>query len=65
MKDMKLGQVLKIIIQSVYKRSKMSKKEAIFFRLVLFYIGSTKVGPKSRHFMPVKGPAFKKIVIFK
>ena len=66
MKDMQLGQVLKIIFQSVYKRLKMSKKERqFFFRFVLFYIGSTKVGRKSRHFMPMKGPAFKKIFIFK
>ena len=41
------------------------KRKAIFFRFVLFQIGSTKVGRKSRYFMPVKGPGFKEIFIFK
>ena len=66
MKDMELGQVLKIIFQSVYKRLKMSKKEGQFFVASCYFIWvGRKVGRKSRHFMPVKGLAFKKMFIFK
>ena len=43
----------------------VKKRKAIFFRFVLCHIGSTKVGRKSRYFMPVKGPGFKEIFIFK
>ena len=36
MKDMKLGQILKIIFQSVYYRLKISKKDGqFFFRFLL------------------------------
>lgn len=64
MKDMELGQILKTIFQSVYYRLKVFKKRrAIFFRFVLINIGSTKGGRKSRYFMPVEGPDFKKIFI--
>ena len=66
MKDIELGQILKILFQSVYQRLKMSKKERqFFFHLVIFHIGSTKVVRKSRYFMQVEGPGFKKIFIFK
>ena len=39
----------------------VKKRKGIFFRFVLLHRGSTKVGPKSRHFMPVNGAGFKKI----
>jgi len=41
------------------------KRKTIFFHFVLFHIGSTKVGRKSRYFIPVENPGFKKIFIFK
>lgn len=64
MKDMELGQTLKIIFQSVYYRLKISKRQGLFFfRFVLINISSTKGGRKSRYFMPVEGPDFKKIFI--
>ena len=59
---MELGQVLKI---SLLKVKDVKKSEAIFFCFVLFHIGSTQVGRKPRYFMPVEGPGFKKIFIFK
>ena len=66
MKDIELGQILKILFQSVYQRLKMSKKERqSFFHFVIFHIGSTKVVRKSRYFMQVEGPGFKKIFTFK
>ena len=52
-------------IENLIKVKDVKKRKAIFFRFVLFYIGSTKVGRKSRQVMPVKGPAFKNIFIFK
>ena len=66
MKDMELGQVLKIIFQSVYKRLKMSKKERQFFSLRVILYRFNKSWPKIKtSVMPVKGPVFKKIFIFK
>ena len=43
----------------------VKKRKAIFFRFVLFHIGSTKIAQKSRYFMPLKDPDFKKIFIFR
>ena len=34
----------------------VKKRNAIFFRFVVFHIGSTKVGRKSRYFMPRERP---------
>ena len=43
----------------------MELGKGYFFRFMLIHIGSTKVGRKSRYFMPVEGPDFKKTFIFK
>ena len=53
------------ILIGLLKVKDVKKRKVIFFRFLLFHIGSTKVGRKSRYFMPVKDPDFKKIFIFK
>ena len=53
------------ILIGLLKVKDVKKRRVNFFRFVLFHISSTKVGRKSRYFMPVKDPDFKKIFICK
>ena len=62
MKDMELGQNYTSI--GLLRVKDVKKERQFFFRFVLFHRGSTKVGRKSSHFMPVKGPGFRKILFF-
>ena len=58
MKDMELGQVLKIIFQPVYRRLKMSKKEGQFLWLRVILYRFNKSWPKIKAFHARERPCF-------